>query len=167
MTSRRRLRQQRLGFRQVPSSLCLCCIAICACMQPSCIYCISDIFLYLAYIAYCLYIGIILHIIYILHLIHILHILFIYCICCIYMYILPTLLLCPAAGAREMLRRRQRGRRRCGSCLPAARWGGPVGRSGRRPGFAIPARTRMSLPAITSAHEPVVVGLAGMVQEQP
>ena len=48
-------------------------------MQPSCIYCISDIFLYLAYIAYCLYIGIILHIVHILHIfVHILHILHIY-----------------------------------------------------------------------------------------
>ena len=28
-------------------------------------------------------------------------------------------------------------------------------------------RIRMSLRAIKSAHEPVVVGLAGMVQEQP
>ena len=53
------------------------------------------------------------------------------------------------------------------SCLAAAWWGGPVGRSGRCPGVAIPGRISMSLLAIMSAHEPVVVVLAGMVQEQP
>ena len=91
----------------------------------------------------------------IIHLLHRVHILFIYhhCISCIYMYILPILLFCPAAGAREM-RRRRRGRRVAGEGCGA--WGRPVGRSARRPGFAIPGRIRMSLRAIKSAHEPVV-----------
>ena len=40
-------------------------------------------------------------------------------------------------------------------------------RPGRRPGVAKPGRIRMSLRAMKSVHEPVVVGLAGMVQEQP
>ena len=45
---------------------------------------------------------------------------------------------------------------------------GPGGdRPGRRPGVAKPGRIRMSLRAMKSVHEPVVVGLAGMVQEQP
>ena len=34
-------------------------------------------------------------------------------------------------------------------------------------GVAIPRPIRMSLQAMKSAHEPVVVGLAGMIQEQP
>ena len=59
------------------------------------------------------------------------------------MYILPILLLCPAAGAREMWCRLR------GLLLlqgvQGGRWGGPVGLSGRRPGVAIPARIRMSL----------------------
>ena len=42
-----------------------------------------------------------------------------------------------------------------------------MGRAGRRPGVAIPGRIRMSLRAMKSAHEPVVVGLAGIVQERP
>ena len=42
-------------------------------------------------------------------------------------------------------------------------WAGPGGTQG----VAIPRRIFMSLRAIKSAHEPVVVGLAGMVQEQP
>ena len=46
--------------------------------------------------------------------------------------------------------------------------GGPGGgRPGRRPGVAVPWRIRMNLRAMKSAHEPVVVGLAGMVQERP
>ena len=40
-------------------------------------------------------------------------------------------------------------------------------RAGRRPGVAIPGRIRMTLQAMKSVHKPVVVGLAGMVQEQP
>ena len=42
-----------------------------------------------------------------------------------------------------------------------------MGRAGRRPGVAVPGRIRMSLRAMKSAHEPVDVGLAGMVQERP
>ena len=50
-----------------------------------------------------------------------------------------------------------------------------AGRAGRRaggparaaPGVAVPGRIRMSLRAMKSSHEPVVVGLAGMVQERP
>ena len=84
------------------------------------------------------------------------------------MSIVPILLLCPAAGAREMRRRRRgwRGRRRlrgvqgCGQA-----WAGD--RPGRRPGVAKPGRIRMSLRAIKRVHEPVVLELAGMVQEQP
>ena len=45
--------------------------------------------------------------------------------------------------------------------------GGPVGRAGRRSGVAVPGCIRMSLRAMKSAHEPVVVGLSGMVQERP
>ena len=41
------------------------------------------------------------------------------------------------------------------------------GRPARRPRVAKPGRIRMSLRAMKSVHEPVVVGLAGMVQEQP
>ena len=37
---------------------------------------------------------------------------------------------------------------------------------GRRLGVAIPGQIRMSLRTMKNAHEPVVVGLAGMVQEQ-
>ena len=53
-----------------------------------------------------------------------------------------------------------RGRRRGGGRRAA-------GRPGRRSAVAIPERIRMSLRAMKSAHEPVVVGLARMVQEQP
>ena len=42
----------------------------------------------------------------------------------------------------------------------------PAGRPGRHPWVAVPGRIRMSLPAMKSAHEPVVVGLVGMVQER-
>ena len=41
------------------------------------------------------------------------------------------------------------------------------GRPGQRPGVAIPGQMCMSLQAMKSAHELVVVGLARMVQEQP
>ena len=40
-----------------------------------------------------------------------------------------------------------------------------VGPARPRHGVAIPGRIRMSLPAMKSVHEPVAVGLAGMVQE--
>ena len=64
-------------------------IATCTYMQPYCIYCISGIFFIVSiYIAYYLYVAYIV----------------------IYMYIVPILLLCPSAGAREMLwQLRQRG----------------------------------------------------------
>ena len=42
-----------------------------------------------------------------------------------------------------------------------------AGRAGQRPGVAVPGRIRTNLLAMKSAHEPVVVGLAGMVQERP
>ena len=48
-----------------------------------------------------------------------------------------------------------------------ARRGGAAGRPGRRPGVAIPGQMRMSLRAMKSAQEPVAVGLARIVQEQP
>ena len=51
-----------------------------------------------------------------------------------------------------------------------ALWGGAAGQPGRRPGEAIPGHMHMSLGAVEtleSAHEPVVLGLARIVQEQP
>ena len=77
-----------------------------------------------------------------------------------------------ASGAREMWQwRGWRGRWRL---LGVPGWGqaqagtGPGGdRPGRRPGVAKPGQISMSLLAMKSIHEPVVVGLAGMVQEQP
>ena len=42
-----------------------------------------------------------------------------------------------------------------------------AGRAGQRPGVAVPGRIRTNLLAMKSAHEPVVVGLAGMVEERP
>ena len=53
--------------------------------------------------------------------------------------------------------------------------GGPVGRAerrlaglpGRRPGVAIPWQISMTLQAMKSIHDPVVVGLARIVHEQP
>ena len=65
----------------------------------------------------------------------------------IYKYIMPILLFCPAAGAREMWQKRR-------GLLP-----GGVGRWAWG--------SSMSLLAIKSAYKPVVVGLAGMVQEWP
>ena len=80
-----------------------------------------------------------------------------YYICHIDMYILPILLLCPTAGAREM----QQQQRRRGllllwglpCCWPA--WVAPLGRHTRR-------ICCMSLQAMKSVNKPVVVGLAGM-----
>ena len=63
----------------------------------------------------------------------------------------------------EGLRRWRRGRLQ----PPGGPGGGPVGRAGRRSGVAVPGCIRMSLRAMKSAHEPVVVGLSGMVQERP
>ena len=55
-----------------------------------------------------------------------------------------------------------------GSCSRrAGRTAARLGRAGRRPGVAVPGRIRMSLRAMKHAHELVVVGLAGMVQERP
>ena len=56
-----------------------------------------------------------------------------YYICCIYMYILPKLLLWPAAGAREMLRRRRQRR----AALAAGVQGVQVGPGGG-PAWAAP-----------------------------
>ena len=54
----------------------------------------------------------------------------------------------------------------CGAGRAVAQWGGAAGRPGRRPGVAIPGQMLMSLGAMESAHEPVVLGLARIVQEQ-
>ena len=66
-----------------------------------------------------------------------------------------------------MLRRRRwRGRLRL-HCVPGGGAARAAGWPGRRPAVAIPGRILMSVRAMKSVHEPVVVGLAGMVQEQP
>ena len=161
----------------------MCCIAICAYIQPYCIYCISGIFfifsIYFLCIAlvhiYCLYIAYSSYFAYFWSIYvytSIKCIFSMYYIRCIYMYILPILLLCPAAGPAQEQEKCGRGGAGgggsgCGACRAAARSGGPVERSGRRSGVAIPGRIRKRLRATKSAHEPVIVELAGMVQEQP
>ena len=78
------------------------------------------------------------------------------------MYIVPIFLLCPAQEQEKC--GGGGGRGAVGRAGLRAGPGG--GRPGRRPGVAKPGRIRISLRAMKSAYEPIVVGLAGMVQEQ-
>ena len=59
------------------------------------------------------------------------YILSMYDICCIYMYILTILLLCPTAGAREMLQRLRGGGSCCGCWAGPGCWLGRVAARGR------------------------------------
>ena len=122
----------------------------------------------------------ILHIAHILHIMYIMHIVHIYAyhayLACI-AYVAYRCILCQLEYCYFDLLQEQE---KCGGggdggggavAAAAERAGlraGPGGdRPGRRPGVAKPGRIRMSLRAMKSVHEPVVVGLAGMVQEQP
>ena len=91
-----------------------------------------------------------------------------YYVCCIYVYSANIATLSCSRSKRDaVVADKEAGGGGCRACRAAAWWGGPVCLSGRRPGVAIPGRISMSLQAIKSVHEPVVVGLAGMVQVQP
>ena len=120
----------------------MCCIAICAYIQPYCIYCISGIFfifsIYFLCIAlvhiYCLYIAYSSYFAYFWSIYvytSIKCIFSMYYIRCIYMYILPILLLCPAAVPQ--VRRRSKRNAAEAELEEAA---AAAGRAGRRPGRA-------------------------------
>ena len=85
-----------------------------------------------------------------------------YYICCIYVYFANIATLSCHRSKRNAVEAEA-------SAEAAGRVGQQPGGAGRWAvlGGAIPGRICMSLRAIKSANEPVVVGLAGMVQEQP